>query len=330
MMPAKRIIRGVVGSVLMIFGLVIHIETWLTAWFIHLDSWDLWVYAPVALVGTVLVITWCRISFQNRIVRVHLPVLLTLACIISIVLPILQRTVQPEGSILYHGYMIRESDFNKPKMWLDMLQADSKELRGEALNHLIPMGKRAVPGLLELLAHRNELTRHAASIGLREIVPQSSRAIEAFLQALKDRNSSVRMNMVIAIGRIGKDARYAAPELERLVDSDPAGKVRIAVHYALAAIGRDPDCHLQAIVEQVKNGIPLERAVACGYLADLFPKFKDTVFIPLLDALNDNDPSVREAALGALRKITGQDFGDESKKWNKWWEQNKERAYNGK
>ncbi len=43
---------------------------------------------------------------------------------------------------------------------------------------------------------------------------------------------------------------------------------------------------------------------------------------PLIDALSDLDPRVREGAFYALRDITGQDFGQDQEKYREWWEKN--------
>jgi len=38
----------------------------------------------------------------------------------------------------------------------------------------------------------------------------------------------------------------------------------------------------------------------------------------IIAALKDEDGSVREAAAGALNKITGEDFGEDEAKWRDW------------
>lgn len=43
---------------------------------------------------------------------------------------------------------------------------------------------------------------------------------------------------------------------------------------------------------------------------------------PLIDALSDPDPRVREGAYYALRDITGQDFGQDQERYREWWEKN--------
>jgi hypothetical protein len=43
----------------------------------------------------------------------------------------------------------------------------------------------------------------------------------------------------------------------------------------------------------------------------------------LIFALKDQDAGVRQAAAKSLQQITGQDFGEDQAKWNKYWEENK-------
>ena len=55
---------------------------------------------------------------------------------------------------------------------------------------------------------------------------------------------------------------------------------------------------------------------------------------PLVTALKDKDwhaqGGVRKQAALSLRKITGKHFGEAPEKWQKWWEQNKEKFRNTK
>lgn len=46
---------------------------------------------------------------------------------------------------------------------------------------------------------------------------------------------------------------------------------------------------------------------------------------PLISALKDEDRAVIVTASDALKNITGQDFGTDQEKWQKWWEENKEK-----
>jgi len=49
----------------------------------------------------------------------------------------------------------------------------------------------------------------------------------------------------------------------------------------------------------------------------------DAAVNPLIAALKHKDPVVREKALSALKDITKKDFGEDSIRWQSWWDKNK-------
>ena len=46
---------------------------------------------------------------------------------------------------------------------------------------------------------------------------------------------------------------------------------------------------------------------------------------PLIPPLRDDNEEVRVRAAAILKKITGKDFSEDSKEWQEWWEQNKDK-----
>jgi hypothetical protein len=50
----------------------------------------------------------------------------------------------------------------------------------------------------------------------------------------------------------------------------------------------------------------------------------------LIAALKDKDSRVRESAAFALEGITGTLLGNDQVRWEKWWEQNKDKILNDK
>lgn len=50
----------------------------------------------------------------------------------------------------------------------------------------------------------------------------------------------------------------------------------------------------------------------------------------LIVALKDTDVNVRSEAESTLKKITGKDFGQNQERWQKWWEENKEKFLKNK
>lgn len=46
---------------------------------------------------------------------------------------------------------------------------------------------------------------------------------------------------------------------------------------------------------------------------------------PLIDSLKEEIKLIRDSILWALKNITGEDLGEDQEKWQKWWEENKEK-----
>jgi hypothetical protein len=44
---------------------------------------------------------------------------------------------------------------------------------------------------------------------------------------------------------------------------------------------------------------------------------------PLIAALKDSYPNIKEQAAEVLKKMTGEEFGTDPEKWQQWWEKNK-------
>jgi len=105
-----------------------------------------------------------------------------------------------------------------------------------------------------------------------------------FIAALKDRNSSVREGAAWGLGAI-RDPLALELLIALLEDEDVS--VRRTVVWSLGEIKKP-------------SGVE-----------------------PLIIALKDQDSVVRYGAKYALRKITLQDFGEDSRKWQEWWKRNK-------
>ncbi|MHB9134107.1 MAG: HEAT repeat domain-containing protein [Armatimonadota bacterium] len=106
------------------------------------------------------------------------------------------------------------------------------------------------------------------------------RAVEPLLASTKDEHSLIRERTVEALGKIGD--RQAAAVLRPLL-ADDSSRVRAAA------------------------------AIALGKLKD---RQSITLLIPLLTGNADHAST---AAAGALKAITGQNFGEDADKWRIWW-----------
>jgi hypothetical protein len=137
------------------------------------------------------------------------------------------------------------------------------------------------------------------NLSLKFLNAEGKDRIEVLVEALKDENSSVRGSAAEALEKINpkwretEEAKKWVPVFISDLKSKSLGTREAAV-YALGEL-KDP------------------RAVE-----------------PLIEALKDENPDVRERAANALQKITGQNFGENPEEWQKWWEKNKGRFIKGK
>jgi len=143
------------------------------------------------------------------------------------------------------------------------------------------------------------------------------KGINPLISALKDESWRVRQAAAYALGEI-KDPRAVEPLISALKDSD--WRVRRGVAYALREI-KDPRA-VEPLISALKDSDWRVRQAAVIVLGEI----KDPRAVePLISALKDIDPNVRWPAAEALKKITGQDFGEDQRKWQEWWEKSKGR-----
>ena len=77
---------------------------------------------------------------------------------------------------------------------------------------------------------------------------------------------------------------------------------------------------LERAIENLKARRPLiRRQAALNLGATKSPRAVEA----LIDVLGDEEAGVREVAAGSLKRITGQDHGNDAEKWRAWWTANK-------
>ncbi|MCX7941864.1 MAG: HEAT repeat domain-containing protein [Dictyoglomaceae bacterium] len=116
---------------------------------------------------------------------------------------------------------------------------------------------------------------------------KDKRTLELLISVLEDRNWNVRLEAVKALGEL-KDKRAVEP--------------------LVSALGDD---HWNVRVEAVKS---------LGELKD------KRAVEPLISALKEKDLYIRKIIAEVLHKITGQNFGEDHKKWLDWWQKSKEQS----
>jgi HEAT repeat protein len=166
-------------------------------------------------------------------------------------------------------------------------------------------------------------------LAIGSIGPTADDAIPALTKALGAENAKVRAYAAHALGKMGKAAQGAAPELiELYVDDDPY--VRRAVRDALRAIDAPQELTLPLVINTLKEASPAEAAAAISTFTELGARVVPDLCQALADddacywaclalseigadakeavphltkALDHKDPEVRIAALIALGEI---------------------------
>lgn len=153
---------------------------------------------------------------------------------------------------------------------------------------------------------------------------EKSKAVKAGSAAEQE-----RFSQEIAASMVGEhDARVRCAMLDAVVPldtplatavcsgamQDPDPRVRMAACSAWATRGGDEAVNLLAARYQTDTELDVRlRALRC--LGEL----GDKAAVPVLaKALEDSDPAVQYRAVGALKKVSGRDLGDDVNKWREW------------
>jgi HEAT repeat protein len=250
----------------------------------------------------------------------RLPALLLL----TLLVPAL--AAEPRSDPTYNG--------KKLSAWLALLQSkDDRERRDarQALVSLVRHGRAAVEPIVEVLLDVRE-DRKDLPARLDMLAQLGPAAVTRLTAALWDEDTNRRALAVIALGRLGSDARTAAVSLlERLKDEDPFMRslatealARIGARSAVTALAERLDdkdeqvrqkatsalIHLRAeakilvptFIRWLSDGPPSQRRLAALALSNLGPEAASAVSA-LAKALDDEDGDVRQAALLALANV---------------------------
>ncbi|NOZ22234.1 MAG: HEAT repeat domain-containing protein [Planctomycetes bacterium] len=177
---------------------------------------------------------------------------------------------------------------------LTTIRSGGGHLKSKAHRALAAMAETNREGVVKILldmacvsgpGEANAFLRKAAFDVLRRMPGKG--VTEFFRGKLNSTDDEARLTAVKTLGR-WRDAE-SFPRIAEMVVSDTAPEIRC------------------------------EAATTLGAL-------RDESYIPqLIAALSDSDPKVRQAAVHALQKMTGQSFRDEHGVWALWWKQQKQR-----
>ncbi len=164
-----------------------------------------------------------------------------------------------------------------------------------------------IPALIKALSDQNSTVRCHAALSLGEI--GDDRAIPPLVACLKDPDPLVRQHATVGTGSLStrtRDARLRATAVASLIQGmkDPNIDVRMAAITSLGMLG-DPGA-TDAIITAARDRNHDARAKAVEALILL----DEPAIIPMVFALNDKDPVLRDALEPALVQITGMPVAD--------------------
>ena len=153
--------------------------------------------------------------------------------------------------------------------------------------------KRDVEGLIQALGHEDHGIRVNAALALGKL--KNAGAVKALVDALRDPNEDVRWAAAWALGEIGKPA--VRPLVQALKDEE--GEVRWKAAWALEKMGRQ-------VLDSLLDAFATEEGEAKSKIAMVLGSIGDVRAVrPLVQALGDEDESVRWGARWALQKLGG-------------------------
>jgi len=200
----------------------------------------------------------------------------------------------------------------------------------EEWKEVISLGKMAVPYLAKLMSDESPRIRLKAAEALVKIPDPI--AVPALLQAIYDGDAWVDIH-----GRVmftdktrllgGKDA-LSVP-LAKM--ATVRVRIRDMCIRALVAIGEPA---VEGLLSAAVSPVEVVEVVDQVALRLRIPHVRESAFTALtrigkastealISLLKNKEVDVRNRALRALQKITGENYGDDYEKWHHWWEENR-------
>jgi len=172
------------------------------------------------------------------------------------------------------------------------------EMAAETLRMI---GKPALPALLAATKAPDARLRWASAEILTTMRPMEPTPVSILIPLISDRDPYVRRVSIECLGRLGKDAKEAAPSLQRAMNDSVPGN-RLFCHRTLIQITGEADPHVAQIALYLRDSEPENRQLAATLLGDCGPSAKSS-WRDLLHCMKDADAQVRinaTAALGAI------------------------------
>jgi HEAT repeat protein len=194
----------------------------------------------------------------------------------------------------------------------EALKERNAGVRVQAIRILDQMATRRAGGttetqalLLGVARDRDAGVRRAALQGLCDRMGPAPglELLPVFRKALQDREVAVRWQALQGLQRFGSGAREAVPDLIRLLKGGDASHTYLILN-TLAAVGKDDDDAVATLVDVFRNGDDPGLRVQASYCLGQLGPVRGRAALPALEAaLRDDNPAVREAAVGVLSEV---------------------------
>ena len=210
----------------------------------------------------------------------------------------------------------------------------------EAARALSRICTSAIEPLLAALKSSEAPVRKNAADALGGI--RDAKAVAHIVPLLKDEDKEVRAQAARSLGRL-RESEAAGPLIEALKDPD-----RNVRRESVAALGeiRDPGS-LHALLGMLRDVIDVREAAEAALLETRDPRAVEPLIVslkdrneavrriaarllgaindrravrPLILALKDSSSDVRYEATVALKRMSGEDYGADPDRWQRWWE----------
>jgi HEAT repeat protein len=201
-----------------------------------------------------------------------------------------------------------------PELISILKESDNKKLRSETIKALGKIGdERASPFLLKMLKDEELSIRFYAVESLAKIGdPEVSYAISNIL--LTDPDKNIRLEAIRAL-----DTLNARSESNTVISALSDNDKYVRAYAAGLAASWDIKKALLKIVNMLRfdedDIVRISSAQALGVYKD-----RSAAAI-LIEALSDESTEVRIEASRALAEISGENYGFDDEKWNKWFEE---------
>jgi len=165
---------------------------------------------------------------------------------------------------------------------------------------------RAIPALTDSVVEDvNDEVRRLSIQVLGEIGPPANASLPILSRALEDSQESVRIAAALAIARIAPDSESYRPILIRAMRAGNGGTL-----LAVGKMGADARWAVPTLVDLLSHELVQIRSLAAHTLGQIGPAASDAA--PALERMSrDRDPAVREVALEALEHVRAAQKGFE-------------------